>query len=249
MTHWDKPITFLGSHIHGELRDRGVQIKAILTIPKEKERQIRRELLRVASYHHIPERDAMMSMNATIRGWSNYDKYANSPQVVLNRVAHTMWWFYAHFLAQKHRMSIKTLMTWAKSAGRHKMVKKEDRQVKTFMCPVGKKEYHRNVFPPKTAVLTAKTNKVEWTVDLKPVNPASWIQGRSAATRLSALARSEGIGERCGKNSAEQVHHKNRMKTKRTMLAKVMSDKDQREQALALCKECHLEVHQGRFNG
>jgi group II intron reverse transcriptase/maturase len=108
MTHWDKPITFLGYHIHGELRDRGVQIKAILTIPKEKERQIRRELLRVASYHHIPELDAMMSMNAKIRGWSNYYKYANSPQVVFNRVAHKMWWFYAHFLAQKHRMSIKT---------------------------------------------------------------------------------------------------------------------------------------------
>jgi len=32
ITHWDKPITFLGYHIHGELRDRGVQIKAVLTI-------------------------------------------------------------------------------------------------------------------------------------------------------------------------------------------------------------------------
>jgi retron-type reverse transcriptase len=71
ITHWDKPITFLGYHIHGELRDRGVQIKAILTIPKEKERLIRRELLKTASYHHIPEIDAMLNMSAKFRGWCN----------------------------------------------------------------------------------------------------------------------------------------------------------------------------------
>jgi hypothetical protein len=37
------------------------------------------------------------------------------------------------------------------------------------------------------------------------------------------------------------------MSTKRTWLAKVVSDKDQQEQAKALCKECHLEVHHGKW--
>jgi len=46
-----------------------------------------------------------------------------------------------------------------------------------------------------------------------------------------------------------QVHHKNRMKAKRTWLAKVASDRDQREQAKALCKECHLEEHHGTWQG
>jgi group II intron reverse transcriptase/maturase len=68
VTHWDKPITFLGYHIHGEIRANGVQIRAILTTPKEKERLIRRELLTVARYHHIPEIDAMLAMNAKFRG-------------------------------------------------------------------------------------------------------------------------------------------------------------------------------------
>ena len=110
MTNWAKPITFLGYHIHGELRDNGVQIRAILSIPKEKERLIRRELLKVSSYHHIPELDAMISMSDKFRGWCNYYKYANSPQVVFNRISQKMWWFFAHFLARNHRSSIKKLL-------------------------------------------------------------------------------------------------------------------------------------------
>ena len=67
--------------------------------------------------------------------------------------------------------------------------------------------------------------------------------------RLTATTRSEGICERCGKNPATQVHHKNRMATKRTTRAKIASDKGQHEQAQALCRECHLEAHHGTFNG
>lgn len=249
ITHWDKPITFLGYHIHGELRDRGVQRKAILTIPKEKERLIRRELLKTASYHHIPEPDALLTISAKFRGWCNYYKYANSPQVVFNRLSQKMWWFFAHFLARNRRSSIKSLLTWANTTGKHKMVTKGNDRRGTFTIKNGKREIYLDVFPPKTAAILAVTTKETWTVDLQPVNPMNWMQGRSAATRLTALARSEGTCERCGENPAAQVHHTNRMKSQRTMLAKVMSDKDQQEQALALCKECHLAVHHGHFNG
>lgn len=250
ITHWNKPITFLGYHIHGIQRDNGVQIIAILSIPKEKERAIRRELIRVAGYHHIPEIDAMLSMNAKFRGWCNYYKYANNPQGVFNRVAHKMWWFYAHHLARKSRSSIKKLLTRVKANGSHKVVAKGTRQRGTFTIDVGKgKRIYLDIFPPQTEQIRAVPNKENWTVDLKPVNPELWLQGRSAATRLTALARSEGICERCGENPVMHVHHRNRMRTKRTTEARVMSDKDQRERAPALCKECHLEDHQGTWQG
>jgi len=249
ITHWDKPISFLGYHIHGELRTNGVQIRAILTIPKEKERLIRRELLKTSRYHHIPEADAMLNMSAKYRGWCNYYKYANNPQVVFNRISQKTWWFFAHFLARSRRSSIKSLLIWAKTTGKFKVVTKGNDRRQTFTTKIGKRELRLDTFPPKTAEIRAVTNKETWTVDLKPVNPMNWMQGRSTATKLTALARSEGICERCGESPVDQVHHKKRMKTKRTMLAKVRSDKDQREQALALCKECHLEVHHGNFNG
>ena len=249
MTHWDKPIAFLGYDIHGELRKNGVQIKARLTIPKEKERLIRRELLKTASYYHIPEVDALLLMNAKFRGWCNYYKYASSPQQVFEGIKQKMWWFFVHFLARKRKSSIQSLLIWAHTTGMYKTVAKGNDRRKTFMITVGKRGIYLDVFPPKTAEIRAVTNKETWTVDLKPVNPTNWMKGRSTATRLTALTRSEGTGERCGENPAQHVHHKNRMKTKRTMPARVMSDKDQREQAQALCKECHLEVHQGNFNG
>lgn len=249
ITHWSKPIAFLGYDIHGELKKNGVQIQAKLTIPKEKERLIRRELLKTASYYHIPEVDAMMLMNAKFRGWCNYYKYASSPQLVFNGIKQKMWWFFVHFLAKKRKSSIQNLLIWAHTTGMYKTVTKGNDRRKTFTIKVGKRGIYLDVFPPKTAEIRAVTNKETWTVDLKPINPTNWIKGRSAATRLTALTRSEGTCERCGQNPAQHVHHKNRMKTKRTMLARVMSDKDQREQAQALCKECHLEVHQGNFNG
>ncbi len=179
----------------------------------------------------------------------NYYKYASSPQVVFTRLSQKTWWFFAHFLARGRRSSIKSLLIWATTTGKSKVVVKGNDRRLTFTIQNGKREMFLDLFPPKTAEIRAVSNKESWTIDLKPVNPQSWMQGRSAATRLTALARSEGICERCGENPAEQVHHKNRMKTKRTMPAKVKSDRDQREQARALCKECHLEAHHGNFNG
>jgi hypothetical protein len=249
ITHWSKPIAFLGYHIHGVPRSHGVQIRAILSIPKEKERLIRRELLKVASYHHIPELDALGAMNAKFRGWCNYYKYANSPQVVFNRVAQKMWWLYAHYLARKKRTNIKKLLTWATTTGIRKTVKKGPAYRKTFIISVGTREHYLDVFPPSTTEIRALPNKETWTVDLKPIHPQNWQRGRSAATRLTALARSEGICESCGANPAQHVHHSNRMRTKRTVFAKIASDKDQREQAPALCKECHLAVHHGKWQG
>jgi group II intron reverse transcriptase/maturase len=249
ITHWNEPIAFLGYNIQGKLRINGVQIRAILSIPKEKEGLIRRELLKVASYHHIPETDAIIHMNAKFRGWCNYYKYANNPQVVLNRISHKTWWYYAHFLARKQRSSIKRLLTWAQKTGRNKVVRKGNNRRQTFTYPIGKKEIYLDIFPPKSAEIRQISNKEIWTVDLKPVNPTNWIQGRSTATRLSALDRSGGLCERCKEKPAHQAHHENRMKTKRTTLAKVMSDKDQQQRARALCKECHLEEHHGKWQG
>ena len=161
-----------------------------------------------------------------------------------------MWWFYAHFLARKHKSSIKALLIRVKINGSHRMITKGTSKRGTFTINVGKgKRIYLDVFPPKSEEIRQVSNKENWTVDLKPANPEKWLQGRSAATRLSALARSNGLCERCQKNPAVQVHHKNRMKTKRTILAKVASDRDQQNQARALCKECHLENHHGTWQG
>jgi len=138
ITHWSKPIKFLGYLIQGIQRTNGVQIRAILSIPKEKERAIRRELVRVASYHHIPEIDAMLAMNAKFRGWCNYYKYANNPQIVFSRISQKMWWFYAHFLARKQGSNIKALLQRTKKNGSYRMVTKGADKKRTFTIKLDK---------------------------------------------------------------------------------------------------------------
>ena len=191
ITHWSELITFLGYQIHGIPRINGVQIRAIPSIPKEKEREIRKELVRIARYYHIPEIDAMLAMNAKFRGWCNYYKYAENPQVVLTRVAHKMWWYYAHFLARKQKTSIRKLLTKVKTNGSYRVVTKGTHKARTFTIDVEKGKYiYLDIFPPKSENIRLVTNKEDWTVDLKPVIPEKWQHGHSAATRLTALARS-----------------------------------------------------------
>ena len=145
---------------------------------------------------------------------------------------------------------MRALLIKAKKNGSYREITKGTHKRRTFTIKLDKgKISYRDKFPPQSEQIRQVSNKETWTVDLNPGNPERWLQGRSAATQLSALSRSGGICERCGENPAMQVHHRNRMQSKRTMLAKTASDRDQRNQAKALCKECHLEEHHGNWRG
>jgi group II intron reverse transcriptase/maturase len=246
LTHWSKSIRFLGYQIQGKQRARGVGIRAILSIPNEKVRNATENLGKIGSYYHIPEVDVMTQLNAIYRGWCNYYRYANSPQSDFSRLAGKTWWVYAHFNARKQKSSIKAMIVRAKKAGRLSTVKKGKRVSHTFQLPVGKKTLFLDIFPPKTEQIRKVTNRQNWTVDLKPVAPLNWQSGRSLATRLEAIERANGVCERCNENPVAQVHHTIPIRGK-SFLARVMSDRDQRYTARALCKECHLEVHKGSF--
>jgi len=249
ITHITEGFSFLGYRIIREMGTSKMVTK--VEIPEAAMKKFRHKTREMLAPRTTKESMSanIIALNQFIRGWCNYYKYADSPQSTFSRLSHKTWWFFGHFLARGRRSSIKSLLIWATKTGKSKVVTKGNSRRLTFTTQNGKREMYLDIFPPKTAEILAVSNKETWTADLKPVNPMNWMQGRSAATRLTALARSEGICERCGENPAAQVHHRNRMKHKRTMLAKVASDKDQRTQAQARCKECHLDVHHGNFNG
>jgi len=247
VTHWSKPVQFLGYHLKGKRRAKGVGIKAILSIPPEKMKKAKEALQKVSSYYHIPEVDVIAQMNVIYRGWCNYYRYANSPQADFSKLASQMWWQYAHFLARKQKSSIAALLQRERKAQRLGSVKKDDRTRNTFQIKVGKKTLTLNVFPPATGRIWSLSNRQEWEVDLKPVVITKWQSGRSLATRLAALDRANGVCERCHENPVTQVHHTVPIRRK-TFLSRVMSDRSQKETAIALCKGCHLEAHGGSFN-
>lgn len=246
LTHWSRPVRFLGYEIRGEMRSRGVGIRAVLAIPQEKVQKAREAIEKVCSYHNIPEADLIAQVSSMFRGWCNYYQYANSPQPVFGRLSKEAWWAYAHYLARKHRASIATTLRREKLAKRLVVVKRNGRRKQTFQAKVGDRILALNIIPPKTGSIQAIHNKQDWTVDLKPIKILNWQSGRSFTTRLAALDRANGLCERCKANPVKHVHHRVPVRGK-SFLARVMSDQSQKETAIALCEECHLEVHGSSF--
>lgn len=246
VTHWRHNVHFLGYQLQGKQRMKGIGIKAILSIPQEKLRRLKDAMKEVSSYYHIPEIDVMVQLSSMYRGWCNYYRYANQPQRVFSKLASYTWWRYAHFLARKQKSSIKALIKRERRAKRLVKTEKGQRKVLTFHTHVGKKALILDIFPPKTEQIRTITNRQNWRADLKPLAPMNWQSGRSLATRLEALERAGGVCERCKERPVVHVHHTVPIRA-RTFLARVMSDRDQRYTARALCKECHLEEHGGSF--
>lgn len=243
LTHWDKPYQFLGYEIRGKLDKRGVGIRAVLTIPQKKFNETVAKITRVCSYHNISEIETMVELTAIFRGWCNYYQYANNCTRVFSKLTGKIWWGYAHHLARRHRLSIKQMLKREKAAGNFGIRYKGKQRRKTFSTNVGKKRWTLDIFSPKRKCIRTIGNQQNWEVDLRPVQPLNWQSGRSLATRVEALERSQGICERCKERKAVHVHHTVPLKRKRTFAARVMSDNSQRYTAVAVCHECHGKAH------
>jgi group II intron reverse transcriptase/maturase len=246
LTHWRYRVNFLGYQLHGKRGRKGTSIRPILSIPREKLRRIKDALRQVSGYHQIPEADAMIQMSAMFRGWCNYYRYAKAPQAVFSDLSRHTWWCYAHYVARKQKSSIAAMIKRERRIGRLRTVTKNGRKRETFIGPTGEKPLILDLFPPKTGQIRSLPSTGNWTVDLKPVNPLNWQSGRSLATQRAALERAKGICERCHEQPVAHVHHTVPLRGK-TFLARVMSDGAQRYTALALCVECHLELHGGSY--
>lgn len=246
ITHWNQRLRFLGYDIHGELRDQGVGIYAVLTIPYDRLQKVKETLEQRSSYYHVPELDVMMQLSVVYCGWCNYFRYANNASAVFGTLAREAWWNYAHFLARKQKSSIKQMIIREKKARRLGSIQRGERTRNTFSLLVGQKRWILNIFPPQRVSIRTVTGKQKWEVDLRAFQPMNWQSGRSYATRLEAMDRAGGVCERCQERAVTQVHHKVRLRS-RSFLARLSSDRDQRSRAIALCDACHLAVHGGDY--
>jgi group II intron reverse transcriptase/maturase len=246
LTHWRYRVNFLGYQLHGKQGRTGTNIRPILSVPRTKLRRIKDAIREVSGYHHIPEADAIAQMSAMFRGWCNYYRYANAPQADFGDLSRHTWWCYAHYVARKQRSSIATMLKRERQRKGVETVTRNGRKRLTFKVPMGRKMLILDLFPPKTGQIRGLPNKGNWTVDLRPVIPTNWQSGRSLATRMAALERAEGVCERCQEQPVAHVHHTAPLRGK-SFLARIASDSAQRYTALALCVECHLEVHGGTY--
>jgi group II intron reverse transcriptase/maturase len=177
LTHWRYKVNFLGYQLHGKPTRKGTSIRPILSIPHKKPQGIKEALREIGGYHHVPEVDIIVQMNAMFRGWCNYYRYATAPQAVFNDLARYIWWRYAHYTARKHRLSIAQMIRQEQQAGRLVEVQKNGRKRNTFRVYVEGKAVTLDLFPPRTDQGFSHHRRMDGRPEARhPYELAEWTQ-------------------------------------------------------------------------
>jgi group II intron reverse transcriptase/maturase len=236
ITHWDKRFRFLGYDLRGRRNHNGTRWLR-LEIPPEKERELKAKVKRLCGYTQIPALDLFMSVNALMRGWSNYFRYANNATARFAYLTGVVYWLGAHYLGRKHRSSIKKLMrthyTRDPASGK---------QALYITSPKGKRVFIWNKPPGRQSVYS----RVVQAKDVQPLPLDSWVEGHSYEQRQDLQTRFKQGCQHCGKSSPKLiVHHPNRLGSlarRKQGPANIIAS-GQEQQVELLCPECHKLHH------
>lgn len=172
ISHPTDPITFLGY----TLTSKGGRRKGLrLNIPQKAIKEVLSETERLCKLHHIPEADLITKVNAVLRGWMNYYRYATAPQRTFSTIGHKVFWQVSHYLARRHQTTMPTIM---RLYSRPMTRKGTTRQTLTKW--VGEKPFSLWTAPPKTESIYRVWG--EEGIDTKPMTVHEWARGRSIET-------------------------------------------------------------------
>jgi group II intron reverse transcriptase/maturase len=242
ITHWSKRYRFLGYDLRGQRNRNGTRWLR-LSIPPEKERELKAKVKQLCALTQIPELDLFTSVNALLHGWTNYFRYANNAPNRFGYLTGVVYWLTAHYLGRKHRCSIKRIMR-----KRYGVDPKSRKRALYTTNETGKRVFIWNKPPQWQSLLSPKVHAK----DAQPLPMTSWSDGHSYEQREEARARAQQRCEHCGKISDKLVvHHPNRLgkvaKRKQGQANVIASGQEQ--QVKLLCHECHKQHHPGGWNG
>lgn len=236
ITHWSERLEFLGYDLQGQRNPNGTRWLR-LSIPPQAERQLKARVKQLCGYTQIPEMDLFMSVNAQLRGWTQYYRYANNATQRFGYLTGVVFWLVAHYLGRKHRKSIKQLMS--NHYGTDPITGKRALYISK---PNGEKLFIFNRPPKRCSILSAQVSAK----DTQPVIMTSWAGGHSYEQRQKLQHQFANHCQQCGRPAAEPVvHHPNRLakcrRLKKGSANIIQSAQEQR--AKLLCSECHLKHH------
>jgi hypothetical protein len=131
---------------------------------------VKAKVKRLCGYTQIPELDLFMSINALLRGWTNYFRYANNATNRFLYLTGVVYWLTAHYLGRKHRCSIKRLMR-----ARYGVDRASGKRALYTTGNAGKRVYLWNKPPPRSSLLRG----VVGAKDVQPLPMTSWAKGHS----------------------------------------------------------------------
>lgn len=110
VTHVNDGFTFLGHRIIRKRGPRGT-MRPVTTIPKDKLRNFAASLAKELSGNYSENTiDRIESLNRRVAGWANFYRFTDYTAVMYSKLDRVIFWKFAHWLARKHRTSIKSLM-------------------------------------------------------------------------------------------------------------------------------------------
>jgi len=238
ITHWDDRLRFLGYDLRGQRNLNGTRWLH-LSIPPEKERALKAKVQRLCGYTQIPELDLVVSVNALMRGWAQYFRYAKNASRRFGYLTGVVYWLGAPYLGRKHRCSIKRLMR-----SHYGVDPKSGKKALYITAGNGQRVFFWNKPPHRRSVFSATVQAT----DTQPLPLTSWAEGRSYAQRQVLSAETDQCCQSCGQASAALVvHHPNRLghrRPRKSGPAHIIAS-GQEQQVKLLCPECHKRHHPG----
>jgi group II intron reverse transcriptase/maturase len=115
VTHVNDGFIFLGHRIVRKRGPRGT-LRAVSTIPRDKLRNFAAKLSKELSGNYSENKiDRVEMLNRQLSGWANFYRYTDYTAIMYGKLDRVVFWRLAHWLARKHRTSIKSLMRhWVK---------------------------------------------------------------------------------------------------------------------------------------
>jgi RNA-directed DNA polymerase len=239
LVHAEDGIEFLGYHLETKEDTGGVK----RLIPKEAERNIREKVREATSGEvEISVRAKMKALNATLRGWANYYKFATNATRVFNDLDNYTWHKLTHWLAQKYKCN------------RQEVVEKVDdpdtleingvERVQTE--ELAESDKYGEIYQGENLYLNSEGIERESLPDEK-----SWLanaEGRRSKgyrdSRWKVLERDDWTCQKCGRDlegTSTHVHHK-----KPVTGYSDTKEADRLENMVSLCDECHRSIESNR---
>jgi group II intron reverse transcriptase/maturase len=239
ITHWSDRYRFLGYHLRGHRTPRGTRWLR-LSIPPEAERDLKERVKRLCGWTQIPETDLFVKVNAIMRGWTQYYRYANNATRRFDYLTGVVFWLTAHYLGRKHRCSIKRIMRTHyavnPNTGRHALyISRDDKRLFIWNKP------------PRWRSIQVGSMHAN---DVRPLPMTSWAKGHSLEQKLELRQQHAGCCQYCGKESTTLiVHHPNRLAKRRKCKQGPANliQSAQEQQAKLLCPDCHQQHHHGNW--
>jgi len=236
ITHWDERLRLLGYDLRGQ-RNLNSTRWLRLSIPPEKERALKGKVKRLCGYTQIPELDVVTSVNALLRGWTQYFRYANNASQRSGYLTGVVYWLGAPYLGRKHRCSIKQLMRT--HYGKDPQSGKRALYITTKQ---GQRVFFWNK-PPARAAVFSKAVRAK---DTQPLPLTGWARGRSYEQRATAQDAAKARCQGCRQVSPKlSVQHPNRVgrvpKHKKGAASVIASGHEQ--QVKLLGPACHQQHH------